>query len=711
MATVGTVLINVKARTTHMAKGLNKARARLRRFQKSVRRNFGGVIKMASLAGAAIIAGIGMALVSTMKTFAEFESKIAETRAILRGLSDEGFAPLIAMARELGKTTVFSATEAAEAMTFLARAGFKVNEVMEAVPHLLNLAAAAGMELSVAADIVAQVIRGMGLEVAEAARVADVLALASARANTNVEMLGQAFSHVAPVANALNLTLEETTALLATLSDAGLQADRAGTGLKAILAELAEEIEQNGVRALHDLIEGGISAADAFARFGKRGAPAILALVRMKVKAGELLEELEDATGVAKEMAAVRLDTLEGSVRLLKSAWQELQLILGGDLAPTVRVLVDSFTALIQAAGQSLTGMQKDAKASAFSVNQVTEALITLVESAAGVLKFFGRFVTWIKGVFHIFGLIITGALTLVAASVAGFVFSVLEIWKSLPWTDSAKVEREMAGVLGIMKGFASETARHFRGLREAQRGIFSDDSAIDEWVLRTRNNVYQNLRRAGEEGGEGLIEGLAASLESSAHVIGEIMTEEMLALGEATESLAKWIEKQEQAIEVFGMSTDAAELYRAKQAGVSEEMIRQAQALKEQMDALKAQEELMAKGARLAIEMRTPHEKYADTVKELEELLEKGAISQEIFRRAMLKAKEDLAEALPEAMIEDAFAGGVGDIKTALGAFKFGMDPQTKIAEKQLTQEEKQVELLMLINQNLKVEKHPLLT
>ena len=164
MAVVGDVLINIKARSDNMVKGLNKARARIRRFRRSMNRTFGGVAKMATVAGAAIMGGIVVAMRAATSVFADFEAKMAETKAVLLGISDSGFKPLIGLARELGATTSFTASEAAEAMTLLARAGFNVNEIMTATSSVMNLAAASGQSLGEMADTVAVTIRSMGLE-------------------------------------------------------------------------------------------------------------------------------------------------------------------------------------------------------------------------------------------------------------------------------------------------------------------------------------------------------------------------------------------------------------------------------------------------------------------------------------------------------------------------------------------------------------------
>lgn len=146
---------------------------------------------------------------------------------------------LKATARELSAVTQFSATQAAQGMEFLGRAGFKTTDIISAMPGLLDLAAAGALELGRAADIASNVLSGFQLQAKESNRVSDILALTAASANTNVEQLGDAMSYVAPVAAAFSKSVEETSAALGILGNAGIQASSAGTGLRGILANLA----------------------------------------------------------------------------------------------------------------------------------------------------------------------------------------------------------------------------------------------------------------------------------------------------------------------------------------------------------------------------------------------------------------------------------------------------------------------------------------
>lgn len=184
--------------------------------------------------GAAMAGAIGGAVAVGSK----FEAAMSKVQAI-SGASAEDLAKLEAQAKQLGKTTQFSATQAADAMSFLAMAGWKTNDIMAGMPGLLDLSAASGADLARTADIISNVMTGMGLEADQASHVADVFAYAMSNSNVTVEQLGESMKYAAPVAKAFGASLEDTTALVSMMGDAGIQASQAGTALRAGFLRLA----------------------------------------------------------------------------------------------------------------------------------------------------------------------------------------------------------------------------------------------------------------------------------------------------------------------------------------------------------------------------------------------------------------------------------------------------------------------------------------
>ena len=194
----------------------------------------GGVGAAVTAAGSAL-AGLGGAAI---KIGSDFEAAMSRVQAI-SGATEEEFAQLTELAKQLGADTAFSASEAAEGMENLASAGFATGEIMDAMPGLLDLAAASGADLGAATEIAAAALRGFGLDASEAGHVADVFADAANRTNAQVEDMGEAMKYIAPVAKSMGQSLEDTAAAVGILSDAGIKGSQAGTSLRAMLSSIA----------------------------------------------------------------------------------------------------------------------------------------------------------------------------------------------------------------------------------------------------------------------------------------------------------------------------------------------------------------------------------------------------------------------------------------------------------------------------------------
>lgn len=276
------------------------------------------------------------------KIGADFQSNMSRVSAIT-GATSEEMEKMNGIAQELGSTTQFSASQAADAMGFLGQAGFDTKEIMAGLPDTLDLAAAGGLELAQAADIASNVLQGYGMEAKEMSRVTDVMAATASSANTSVDQMGQAMSMVAPLAKSSGVSLEETSAAMGALGDAGIQGTRAGTALRQTLSSLespsgtaAEAIENLGLKThdsegmmlpLADIVEQleetGLSTADAMDVFGQRAGPGMAALVeRGSESLRDLTGELENSEGRAGEMADEMMDNVRGAFLEAKSAFE-----------------------------------------------------------------------------------------------------------------------------------------------------------------------------------------------------------------------------------------------------------------------------------------------------------------------------------------------------------------------------------------------------
>ena len=297
-------------------------------------------LKLAAVMGAA----------AGLRGFATFEERLSTVRAVTRA-TDSQMQEMETAARRLGATTKFSATEAADGMVFLGRAGFTTAQIIEALPGTLDLAAAGALELGDAADIASNVLTGFRMDAQEMGRMADVLAAAAANANTDIMQLGQGMKFVAPVAASLDVSLEATTAAIGALSDAGLQGEMAGTGLrgallsllsptnegKKALASLGLTVEEVNPKtnSLSDILDrlaaAGLGALEAVELAGKRGGPALLVLSQSADKVRSLTQRLEESEGAAGRMAQVMSDNLIGAGKRLLSVLNELTIMFIGD--------------------------------------------------------------------------------------------------------------------------------------------------------------------------------------------------------------------------------------------------------------------------------------------------------------------------------------------------------------------------------------------
>lgn len=398
---LGVVNVDVRANLDPLERGFDQGRRSSQKFDKDVRGSFNrardaqGRFVKSSVAGAARVAAsnrtvtrsttlMGRAyksatssvksffatataafgIAAVVGTMASFETSMAQVKAITRATEEEMIS-LRDIAKELGATTEFSASQAASGLRFLGMAGFTAEQSIAAIPAVLNLATAASMDLGRAADITSNIMTAFGVEAARTADIADVLAATASRTNTNVEQVGEAMKFVGPVASALGISMSEAAAGIGALSDAGLQGTLAGTGLRRILSSLAsptkasaDAIKSLGLNVgdldpkvnsitsiVRKLSEAGLDAATAFEIFGDRGAPAVLALIANESKLQQMTATLQGVSGEALRMATIMRDNLGGDIRNLVSAVESMILALGeAGLTSVLRAAIQAMT-------------------------------------------------------------------------------------------------------------------------------------------------------------------------------------------------------------------------------------------------------------------------------------------------------------------------------------------------------------------------------
>lgn len=370
-------------------------------------RRTGAILR--SVATVAATLGIAVGVAASVRTIADLGRELSRVRAIQNenvtsaALLDAQMQAVARTARDLGATTVFTATEAATGIRLLTQAGFDAQESLAAIPGALNLAAAGAIDLASAADITANAVRAFSLDASQATEVADSLAVASTQANTTVLQLGEGLKFAAPAAAAVGRSVQETVAALGVLSNAGLKATLAGTGLRRVLVGLTEpdaavklrelgiEIAKVDPRAnklsqvFRGLAEGQLDLTKAVELFGVRGGPAALVLSRLSEDLARLEQRVEASAGAAERMADIVLDNLAGDLRLLTSAVQEATLSLGdAGLTGGLRGLTQDITGTVRALSGALDPIDT-ANARFFSLAGTVRGVGLAVLTFAGV--------------------------------------------------------------------------------------------------------------------------------------------------------------------------------------------------------------------------------------------------------------------------------------------------------------------------------------
>lgn len=194
------------------------------------------------------ILGAGAAAI---KTTADFDKSMSQVKAV-SGATGEDFDALRNKAREMGATTKFSASDAADAMNYMAMAGWKTNDMLGGISGIMDLAAASGEDLATTSDIVTDALTAFGKSADDSGHLADVMAAASSNANTNVSMLGESFKYVAPLAGAMKYSMEDTSLALGLMANAGIKASQGGTSLRTVLTNMAQPTDEVA-KAMNDL--------------------------------------------------------------------------------------------------------------------------------------------------------------------------------------------------------------------------------------------------------------------------------------------------------------------------------------------------------------------------------------------------------------------------------------------------------------------------
>lgn len=343
----------------------------------------GAISKFARLAttAGALIGGIGVG--SAVKGFATFEQSMKNTQAV-SGATGKEMEALTAKARQLGRETSFTAKDAGDAMYYMGMAGWKSEQMIKAIPDVLNLAAAGGTDLALTSDIVTDGLTALGMTANDTTEFVDVMAATITNSNTSVELMGETFKYVGSMGGALGVSMKDLSLATGLMASASVKGSMAGTSLRGGLVRLikppeeaASAIKKYGIElkknkngsldlagtigslreklgGLKD-VEKGVAISSIFGRTAMAGWAAVVNASESDFN--KLTTAIAESEGEAKRIADMKLDTLSGQFEILKSAIDDVRISVGQRLGPMTRGFVEDLIKKMPQIGDAIVGV------------------------------------------------------------------------------------------------------------------------------------------------------------------------------------------------------------------------------------------------------------------------------------------------------------------------------------------------------------------
>lgn len=384
----------------------------------------------------AVVGGIGVA---GLKTAADFEEAMSSVKAI-SGATGDDFQKLKEKAEYMGATTKFTATESANAMYYMALAGWKTQDMLDGLEGIMYLAAASGEDLAMVSDIVTDGLTALGYAADQSTHYADVFAKTVTNSNSTVETLGEAMKYVGPIAGALNISVEDTATALGLMANAGVKSSQAGTSLRGILQRLAtntsgarDEMESLGVKIFDQngkMRDFGDIMNDARIKLSKltdqqktslaktvAGTTAMsgfLAIVNSSDADFEkLTNAINDCDGAAKKMSEIMIDNAKGQLTIIKSQLEGIAIQLSQYVFPFIKSILSLIQTLLTKLSELSPTQQK--------ILLIVTGLIIALGPLLIVIGKIGTGISSLISAFKFLGPLLSGAKTAVAGFAAGF--------------------------------------------------------------------------------------------------------------------------------------------------------------------------------------------------------------------------------------------------------------------------------------------------
>ena len=383
----------------------------------------------------------------------EFDAKMSKVQAISQA-SAEDFERLREKAKELGATTVFSASQVAEGMSEMAKAGWGTEQILVGMEGVLNAASASGESLANVSTIVADAITGFGLAAEDATMVADLLTQAANSGTIDINDLGESFKYIAPVAGALGISITEVTTALAAMSQAGIKGSQAGTSLRTILARMAkptdqveEAMNELGITIANDdgtfkslneiigILRGSFDglteeqkAYYATTLAGQEGMSGLLSLLKLTEEEYDALTaSMADSAGVAKQTSEVMLDNLNGKITLLKSGIEGLAIQFNDILKPIMLEAVDKVQNIVN----KLASLSEEEKTQILKIGAIAAAVGPVLIVVGKVISTIAKVSSSLSAVGKVIGGLTAGPVAGIIAAIGAMVLAFVDLMKN----------------------------------------------------------------------------------------------------------------------------------------------------------------------------------------------------------------------------------------------------------------------------------------
>ena len=535
------------------------------------------------------ILGAGVAAV---KVASDFEAGLSRVSSI-SGATGDDLNKLSEMAKKMGATTKFSATEATEAYQYMAMAGWKTEDMLAGIEPIMKLAGASGEDLATTSDIVTDALTAFGKTANDTNELANVLANTAANANTNVAMMGESFKYVAPVAGSLNMSMQDTSVALGLMANSGIKASSAGTALRSILTRMSKPTKdsqaamdalgvsltdsQGNVKSLNDVM---VDMRSSFAKLtdaqkseyaaslaGKTGMSGLLAIVNSSPDDfNKLTDAVNDTTGGVNEMYDVANDNLQGQLTILKSTIESVAISFGEKLTPFVKQLTEK----LQAAANWFNNLSDEQQKHIIKMAGVVAAIGPMLlgfgkitKTIGGVITSVGKLGAGMKRAKGFLGLlkmpsgIVVGAL----AAVAAIAFLVIKNWDRLKpafkkiWNSIKPVvenlKKAFMGVGDKVGGLGAKISDAFVGIvnmiADVLPNIIDAVVPIIEELLPVFSDVFSMIGDAVKDLGKILVpifKDIEKTVKALAPVVGQLLKTSFQALMNIIKAILPVIKK-----------------------------------------------------------------------------------------------------------------------------------------------------------------------